>query len=124
MLRIQWNVNSWIDRKIVIIHKLIESYISSRKISKEEFIHEIKRFIDNINELSNYDFWKYLLKMNIVIEIDVRFNKLSTLPGEEWIGKYNAFQLPIYYWIFKTMYEERSIEITSNDILQIIKKSY
>ncbi|OYT25776.1 MAG: hypothetical protein B6V02_02935, partial [Thermoprotei archaeon ex4572_64] len=49
MLRIQWNVNSWIDRKIVIIHKLIRSYISSRKISKEEFIHEVKRFIDNIN---------------------------------------------------------------------------
>jgi len=39
---------------------------------------------------------------NILIRKDARLKKLSDIEEEPWIGKYIAYQLPIY-WVVKTM---------------------
>ncbi len=54
---------------------------------------------------------------------NARFEKISQFFKESWIGNNNAFQLPIYYWIFKTITNRKTINIELSHVLEEVEKS-
>ncbi len=122
-----WNINEWLDSKIrkcvntiiTITNELTITWKESEDKILKQILGRIESYVDNVDKLRITILWDYLLNHNIVMEIDSRFKKLSTIPEEKWIGKYNAWQLPIYYYIFKVI-SEKGLDLEVSDVLRII----
>ena len=125
-LRIRsWSLEDYVKVLIEKCRAVLERYAESEKVSKEQVLKELKMGISDIDELSWHKIWRYLLEDNIVIKVDERFVKLSTIPSEEpWIGRYNAFQIPAYYRVLGTMAERGSFNITVEDVLRSEMNTY
>ena len=117
---LNWNIHKWIDIKIQEVITCFREYSRIERVSINEILKELS---ENVDDLSWKRIWIYMLKHNIVIEIDERFEKLNNLPKIESIGKTCAFQLPIYYHIIRTMMLSNNIKLSSEDVLNILKKS-
>jgi len=115
------DVESYVGEKIAMVRNVIEEFVREEKVSLREAMDEIKILVEDIDVAGYHRIWSYVLEKNIVIDIDERFRKLSSIPREPWIGKENAFQIPIYYWIFKTI--ARYGEATPKRILEEIGKA-
>lgn len=107
MIYYKWNIEEWLKFKIETCRDV---YIKARDLGQ---VNVLKSLLDNIDEISSYspeldDVPKYkiinvLYKLNILIRVDDRFRKISSLYKCYWVGSRRAFQEPVYYWIFHTM---------------------
>jgi len=113
-----WSLEKWIRMKISEIITCLREYSQSENKNLIDIIKEIE---GNVDELSWRKIWRYLLKNNIVIEIDDRFEKMSTIPKDESIGSSAAYQIPIYYYTIKCIIEKGSLDVNPSDILRIVK---
>lgn len=113
-----WNLEKWIRIKISELITCLREYSQSENRNLISIIKEIE---GNVDELSWRKIWTYLLKNNIVIEIDDRFDKMSTIPRDESIGSSAAYQVPIYYYTMKCIVEKGSLDVDPSDILRIVK---
>lgn len=125
---ISWNIETYVNDKIKRMKEIIEIYFrefTSRGWSSEkiwDILHDgIYKAVYEIDKIGFNILSDYLLKKNIIMNVDVRFWKLSSLSKESWIGNDYAFQIPICYWILKTMYE-KGIDITTQNVLEMLKK--
>lgn len=96
-----WSLKMQISEKIETIINILEQYLKENLKNINEVLEELKSGVDDVDNLSMFKIWNYLLNKNIAIKIDAKFHKISNLPEEPWIGNRNAFQLSIYYWILK-----------------------
>ncbi len=113
-----WNLEKWIRIKISELITCLREYAQSENKNLIDIIKEIE---GNVDELSWRKIWKYLLKDNIVIEIDDRFEKMSIIPKDESIGSFAAYQVPIYYYIMKCIVEKGNLDVDPSNILRIVK---
>ncbi|NPA71026.1 MAG: AAA family ATPase [Crenarchaeota archaeon] len=113
-----WNLEKWIRIKISELITCLREYSQSENRNLISIIKEIE---GNVDELSWRKIWTYLLKNNIVIEIDDRFDKMSTIPRDESIGSSVAYQVPIYYYTMKCIVEKGSLDVDPSDILRMVK---
>ena len=120
---LELKIMNWDLEKIIKVFmgkckSVLEKYAGSVGLSKNQVLNELKRSISDVDELSWYKLWEYFLEDNIVIKIDERFIKLSSMPqNEQWIGRYNAFQIPAYYRILREMADKNDFNITTKDVL-------
>ena len=112
----------WLNEKLNIITSILKEYVRQEEIELSKLLNNLSSGVENVDELSWYRIWDYFLKYNIVMEIDERFRKLSSLSKDKYIGKNCAFQLPVYYWICKTIIELNTLNIKVDDILKVLKK--
>jgi hypothetical protein len=78
-------------------------------------VGEILESVDNIYK---HRLLSYMLRSNIVIEIDIADSTISEIPREHWIGREYAFQIPAYYYILKTAVRKKSWEISPEDVIR------
>ena len=115
-----WKIENYIEGRIENVRQVLNSFI---RTYNEDILQILKKISElDVDSLDLHKIWNYLLENNIVMHVDARFWKLSSLPKEPWIGNRNAFQLPIYYWILKEMIEKQTIKISANDIVKVCTK--
>ncbi|KUO88141.1 MAG: hypothetical protein AT712_06480 [Caldivirga sp. CIS_19] len=66
-----------------------------------------------------FPLFRRLLEENILISL-VGAEGLSNLPGEPWIGRYYAYQIPAHYWVLRAMIRRGSINVKPEDVLKEI----
>ncbi len=115
-----WDIENLINDKIKHLKECLASYCKTFKVSINHLIREIERWLHNLDELSFYPSWDFLVSGNIVINLPTKW--LDKKPSYSyWIGYNNAFQIPLYYWILKVISEEKSLNISAQDVLSYIR---
>ncbi|RLF21424.1 MAG: hypothetical protein DRN15_11225 [Thermoprotei archaeon] len=113
-----WNLERLAKILMEKCRAALERYAESERVSKGQILEELRKGMADIDELSWYRLWKYLLEDNIVIKVDERLIELSVMPEHEpWIGKYNAFQVPAYYLTLKAMADRGDFNVTMKDVI-------
>jgi len=74
--RLNWNLNLWIEEKIIEIRRCLEKYVKYEGVSKEDVIKELLEGIEGTDKLSWIKLWDYLLQCNIVMEVMQDLKKL------------------------------------------------
>ena len=112
----KWNVNEWISRKESMLYDIYE-YAKRRGIIEylREIVDDVDRVVLPLLEPSEPEdiLTKMLLENNIIIRLESKYNTISRLPHENWIGKRWAWQQPIYKIIFEKLLRENSLNISS-----------
>ena len=116
-----WDIGHYVLRKIEHVRRVIEEYIREEGKPLNEVYSEVKIHVGNLDEAGFLKLWTYLRRENIVIDVDNRFEKLTPIHETYWIGKEKAYQIPVYYWILKTISEQKTINITPKQVLNTIK---
>ncbi len=111
--RLEWDVKKWIIMKIADVINALVDYCQSEGENLNDTLRSIKNNFDNIYLLK---VWKYLLKYNIVMYVDSRFEKISNVPDSGFF----LFQVPIYGMILRSIVEKGSINVDPVDVLRIL----
>lgn len=118
----KWNLEMWLNRMIETTSSVLKEFCRIRNIALTKVFEEIKEKINKIDELEMHPIWDLLLKYNIVTQLYSKW--LDEKPRKTyWIGKYAAFQMPVYYWIIKSFIEKFTLDITPQDIMKAIESS-
>lgn len=119
----EWNLLEYIKSMTSTITRVLRQCMTCEKTSVESTLREARVFIEDLDMADAYRLWRYMLRNNIVTIVDVRLRKLTPVTKTPWFGEDNAFQLPVYYWILKTMVEHGSVSIEPRMVLETITSS-
>ena len=126
LFRKNWNIEKYINEKIETCREIT---IYAKDLNVINYLEEIINNVDNLKpyipktQIPEYILTTKLIEDNVIIIIDDRLDKLSQIPkNEPWIGKERAFQIPIHYWILKTIIEKKKINIKHKEVLEQINQ--
>ena len=109
--RLEWDVKKWISIKIADVINALVDYCLSEGENLNDILREIKNNFDNIYLLK---VWKYLLRYNIVMYVDSRFEKISNVPYSDIF----LFQVPVYGMVLRQVSERETFKIDPGDVLR------
>lgn len=115
----EWNVEKWLQEKVHTIARTLLDYAREHNKTISQVIQELSAILENVDNIITLKAYDHLLKNNIIIDIDARFDKISKIenPTKLPSGKYITFQIAAYYHILKTMIEKNTIDIEPQDVL-------
>ncbi len=117
--RHHWSLESYVTEKIAAMSSILERYAARTGHSLKEVLGELKNLLEDLEHAGQYSLWYTLLKHNIAICVDARFQRLTTLPEDEpWITRRYAFQLPVYYHVAKTMARHNTLDVAASKVLE------
>ncbi len=118
-----WNVSEYVSARIELMRDV---YRYAARIGVLDYLRTITESVDELvpyvpDEVSpEFRLCEFLLRNNVVIRVDARLRKLSKVPSEPWVGKVWSFQVPIYYWILKTMVSKQCEKVTPRDVISVV----
>ncbi len=123
-----WDIKKYISSRIEEVRRALrkEAVLMSKErgmtleAAMKLILEDLDRVMGDLNNMDLTYSWRTLLENNITIAVDARFHKLSRIPKEEWTSERCAFQLPIYYWIVKTMVKRGSDMVTAHEIVKLL----
>ncbi|RLE57937.1 MAG: hypothetical protein DRJ40_01660 [Thermoprotei archaeon] len=120
-----WDVERWLEREIVRCWSLYSMIRRSDVLLK--YLRSVVEEIDSLapipiteelkQQLPEVALTQELLRQNMVIPLEPTNHLLSEVPREEWIGREWAWQVPLYYYIFRAILEKEQ-KPTSETILR------
>jgi len=118
----KWSLRDYIGEKIAFTRRLFREYMRETRASLEDVLSELKATNRDIDNSSTYPVYKHLVRNNVLMDIDMRFKRLTRITREQWIGDEVAYQIPVYYWLIKTITKQHTLDITPNQVTETIKR--
>ncbi len=109
--RLEWDIKKWISIKIADVINALVDYCQSEGENLDNILRKVKNNFDNIYLLK---VWEYLLKYNIVMYVDSRFERISNIPDSDIF----LFQVPIYGIVLRQVSERERFKIDPSDVLR------
>jgi len=114
-------LKTWINNVISNLRNIIVKIQSKLKYTLSETLTEIRKVVDDVDTFDmNMEVKNILVRENILTYIVP--NRLSSIPEDYWIGKYWAWQMPIYYIILK-LFTEKRLHIDADDAIKHLSTS-
>jgi hypothetical protein len=128
-----WDYRRWVERQAIM--RVIDTF---RTYQEEKGLGSINDVLARLIEkgkaaASNYGLGEFtgqpdavegffnLLRENIMIYLGLPgLEALSEMPSEPWVGRDFAYQIPAYYWVIKAMVKLGRINITPEEVLDMI----
>ncbi|NPA22904.1 MAG: AAA family ATPase [Crenarchaeota archaeon] len=85
----------------------------------DDILKEFKLILDNVDNVELCGIYDIFLEHNITIPLVPSFKHLSQVQGD-YVGKRAGFQLPLYYYITRLIFEKGSIDIDSDDVKRLM----
>jgi len=131
VIRHNWNVERWLSGVVSEVNNLIGNVSTLTKLMEygkgrlsslginEQYVGQPDGTGHSETFWGEFPLFRRLLEENILISL-VGAEGLSYLPGEPWIGRYYAYQIPAHYWVLRAMIRRGSINVKPEDVLKEI----
>jgi len=107
-------LKEWIDFEISRLRYMLMESI--RRGGEEELWREVEELL-SLPEFPPKELSDRMRDAGMLAKIE-RYNKLTEIPREQWVGKHYAFPIPAHYHILKIMTRKRSIDISSEEVIR------
>jgi hypothetical protein len=107
-------LREWIEFEISRLgHMLMESI---REGGEEELWREVEELL-SLPEFPPKELSDRMRDAGMLAKIE-RYNRLTEIPEEPWVGKHYAFPIPAHYHILKIMTRKRSTDIEPEEVIR------
>ncbi len=124
MLRIKiYGLERWI--RWIVIRNLWGAIISSKRrydYDDKKTLAEMKRVMDNLDDIWNNWAVFYLVKRDIIMPLHIAGSRISRLSSEPWMGRKYSFQVPAYYYALRAVIGRRGVGISVDDVIKEAEK--
>ncbi len=120
-IRYNWSLREYIGEKIAFIKRVVKGYMRESRARLEDVLSQLKAINASIDDSSIYPIYDYLIRNNVLMDVDMRFKRLSQLSREQWIGDEVAYQIPVYYWIVESMVKHHTLDIEAKHVIEEIE---
>jgi hypothetical protein len=107
-------LRKWIEFEISRLgHMLMESI---REGGKEELWSDVEELL-SLPEFPPNELSDRMRDAGMLAKIE-RYNRLTEIPEEQWVGKHYAFPIPAHYHMLKIMTRKRSTDIEPEEVIK------
>jgi hypothetical protein len=107
-------LREWIEFEISRLrHMLMESI---RRGGEDEMWREVEELL-SFQEFPPNELSDRMRDAGMLAKIE-RYNRLTEIPEEQWVGKHYAFPIPAHYHILKIMTRKRSTDIAPEEVIK------
>jgi len=119
-------LEAWLKEDVInIVSSTIESYMGAERAAFSRVLEELEEpsTLTSKSPLESPDGFRakritsYLIKNNILIGVWAGA-PISSMPKEQWVGEWYAYQIPAYHYTLKAIHRRKTTSITPRDVIE------
>ena len=115
-----YGLENWLNNIITRLKIILEKIRQKLKTSVSQILKEIEKLIANVDTFDvEPEIRNELIKENVLILLIHEQAHLSKIEKNPLVGDLWAWQIPAYYYVFKTFYE-KDLNISATDVIKIL----